>query len=348
VAPLRPDEVETTLMRTVAIRTAMAALVLAAVSGCATEAPQAGNAPAVSEQAHFEQDRKAILAMAGAYDVSFDFKETVAIAPGYKLAPEKKTGGDEVVTVIADAGRFISLQHILVGGPASDPSVVKHWRQDWVYEPAKVLRFKGRHTFEMDDVPAAQRRGAWSQTVYQVDDSPRYGGVGRWKHDGGISTWTSDLSWRPLPRRDDTTRTDYDVVQAVNRHTITPWGWSHEQDNSKLKLTDKGPQEIVREMGANTYRRNDRMNRKPADDYWAKTAGLWSDVRKVWARLEANGRAFTVADDPLGSELYSPVLDVADELAEGKIDEKTALAQVTDLIRKQTSGPAAGAIAAAK
>jgi hypothetical protein len=327
--------------------TVFGAAMALALSACAAAPPPAGGASiAADEQAQYHQDRKAILSMAGTYDVTFDFRETVAIAPGYKLAPEKKTGGDEVVTVIADTGRFISLQHILVVGPASDPSVVKHWRQDWVYEPASVLRFKGRHTFAMEAVPEAARAGAWSQTVYQVDDSPRYGGVGRWKHGGGISTWSSDVSWRPLPRRDDVTRQDYDVVQAVNRHTITPWGWSHEQDNSKLKLTNADPREIVREVGTNTYRRNDRMNRKPADDYWAKTAGLWSNVRAVWSKLETNGHAFTVADDPHGSELYSPVLDVADELAEGKIDEKTALAQVTDLIRKQTSGPAAGALAA--
>jgi hypothetical protein len=337
------------MTRQAAMKTGLVAAAVLALSACAAAPEPAGGAPvAAAQQTQFQQDRKAILAMAGTYDVGFDFKETVAIAPGYKLMPEKRTGGDEVVTVIADAGRFISLQHILVAGPADDPTVVKHWRQDWVYEPAKVLRFKGRHTFEMDAVSASQRAGAWSQTVYQVDDSPRYGGVGRWKHDGGVSTWTSDISRRPLPRRDDTTRVDYDVVQAVNRHTITPWGWSHEQDNSKLKLTGKGPEEIVREVGVNSYRRNDRMNRKPADDYWAKTAGLWSDVRKVWTKLETNGRAFTVADDPQGSELYSPVLDVADELAAGRIDEKKALEQVTELIRKQTSGPASSALAAAK
>ncbi|MEP7210633.1 MAG: DUF6607 family protein [Alphaproteobacteria bacterium] len=331
-------------MYTAAIRTGLVALCLLAASSCTT-APTPTPVVA-SEQAPFQQDRKAILAMAGTYDVHFDFKETVAIAPGYKLMPEKKTGGDEVVSVIADTGRFISLQHILVVGAADDPSVVKHWRQDWVYEPASVLRFKGRHTFEMDTVPAAARKGAWSQTIYQVDDSPRYGGVGKWKHDGGVSTWTSDISWRPLPRRDDTTRVDYDVVQAVNRHTITPWGWSHEQDNSKLKLSDKGAEEIVREIGVNSYVRSAIVNRKPADDYWAKTASLWSDVRKVWTKLEADGHAFTVADDPHGTELYSPILDVADELADGKIDEAKALAEVTTIIRKQTSGPAAAAIAA--
>jgi len=38
------------------------------------------------------------------------------------------------------------------------------------------------------------------------------------------STWEPEVSWRPLPRRDGTTRDDYDVIEAVNRHTITAWG----------------------------------------------------------------------------------------------------------------------------
>ena len=65
----------------------------------------------------FEQDRQAILAMAGDYQVHFDFTETVPLHEGYKLKDKKLSGGYEVVRVIEDTGDFISLQHILVVGP---------------------------------------------------------------------------------------------------------------------------------------------------------------------------------------------------------------------------------------
>jgi hypothetical protein len=42
--------------------------------------------------------------------------------------------------VIEDTGRRIVLQHMLVITDDNDKTfVIKHWRQDWEYEPARVL-----------------------------------------------------------------------------------------------------------------------------------------------------------------------------------------------------------------
>ena len=90
------------------------------------------------------------------------------------------------------------------------------------------------------EVPEDQRRGAWVQSVYQVDDSPRYAARGRWEHSDGLSTWISDETWRPLPRREFSVRKDYDVLVGTNRHTITPTGWVQEENNLKLALDDAG------------------------------------------------------------------------------------------------------------
>ncbi|MDX1581616.1 MAG: DUF6607 family protein, partial [Alphaproteobacteria bacterium] len=64
----------------------------------------------------FEQDRQAILAMAGNFQVTFDFEETVPLAKGYALKDPKISKGHEIVRVIEDRGDRISLQHILVVG----------------------------------------------------------------------------------------------------------------------------------------------------------------------------------------------------------------------------------------
>ena len=79
--------------------------------------------------------------------------------------------------------------------------------------------------FETRAVPRAERRGAWSQTVYQVDDSPRYGSLGRWVHSDEASIWEGGDAWRPLPRREHSVRSDYQVLAGRNRHTILPTGW---------------------------------------------------------------------------------------------------------------------------
>ncbi|MEC7008953.1 MAG: DUF6607 family protein, partial [Pseudomonadota bacterium] len=153
-----------------------------------------------------ERDRRAILAMAGDYRTSFDFIETVGFTEGYQPRAPYQSWGTERVYVVTNEPEFVSLQHIIVmhfvddDGFESDAMVVKHWRQDWRYEDTDVHAFQGRGAFVRRALDPANRKGAWTQTVYQVDDSPRYEAVGRWIHAPGVSYWQSDDRRRPLPR----------------------------------------------------------------------------------------------------------------------------------------------------
>lgn len=293
------------------------------LAACAS-APQTVAAPVAAvpvaeapvDAAKFEADRQAILAMAGDYQVGFDFLETVSFVDGYELAPQTLTSAQEWVRVIEDSGEFISLQHILLIDMGDEAMALKHWRQDWQYEPEDVLTFIGGNAWEMRDVPDTERSGKWSQSVYQVDDSPRYGAVGAWSHANGISQWQPPAEWRPLPRRDMTTRDDYHAVDAVNRHAITPWGWVHEQDNSKLILKGE-PQVLVREVGLNTYTRTADFDAAVVDEYWAGTAAYWAEVRRMWEGLEDGGTPFglTLKGEP--EALYMPVMEFAEAYKAG-------------------------------
>lgn len=319
-------------------RRAVCVALAALLSACATSPSQpAAPAPELSET--FEQDRAAILAMAGDYRVRFDFIETLALADGYALKDRKLSGGDEIVRVIADDGRFISLQHILVvGGDEKFP--IKHWRQDWVYEPAHIFDYVGANAWRKRALSPAERKGKWAQLVYQVDDAPRYAALAAWKHENGLSSW-SGASWRPLPRRDATTRDDYHVIDGVNRHVITPDGWAHEQDNTKLILTDPAPRPLVREIAVNTYRRFDAFETEIGDDYWEKTGKFWAEVRAEWARYETDFPIFALTVQGEAAELYDKLLALARAVAE---DEKTAPAAATEaravIARYVTTNPA--------
>lgn len=313
----------------------LAGTTLLALGACQTATPSLQTAPlsssATLNQAEFQADRQAILAMAGNYDVSFDFIETVSFLAGYDLKDRKVSAAHEVVRVIEDTGEFISLQHILVVGGEDQAMPIKHWRQDWRYEPAKVLSFIGGNAWEMREVPLSERRGKWSQSVYQVDDSPRYGAVAAWSHEDGVSQWVPTAQWRPLPRRDMTTRDDYHAVLAVNRHAITPEGWVHEQDNSKLILSGQKPQTLVREIGINTYKRDDTFAFQVADDYWAATADYWAEVRADWAGLEKTGAAFALTLKGEPQDLYTELMDAAKAYMSGEISlaEASAVADMT-------------------
>lgn len=265
--------------------------------------------------------------MAGDFGVTFDFRETVSFEDGYELK-EKVSGAHEVVRVIEDRGDFISLQHILVAGP--EP--IKHWRQDWHYEPETVLIFVGGNAWETREVAEADREGAWSQVVYQVDDAPRYGAVARWTHENGAAEWLPAAEWRPLPRRDATTRDDYQAIDAINRHAITPEGWVHEQDNSKLILNEDTPRLLVREVGINTYRRVESSDAQIADGYWAATQEFWAGVRSEWEALEANGSfGLTVQGEP--EPVYMPILSIAQRVAEGDIVVDDAIAEARTVVQ---------------
>jgi len=309
------------------------ALTLLIIAGCASTAETLTQTQQeqIAQPAAFEQNRDSILAMTGDYKVTFDFTETVAFVAGYELKEPKLSGGHESVRVVEDRGDFISLQHLLVVGANASPIVVKHWRQDWQYEPARVLVFVGGNAWEWRDVPASQRAGTWSQTVYQVDDAPRYGAVGTWTYDDGIAEWTPPHEWRPLPRRDMTTRDDYHAVDAVNRHVITPWGWVHEQDNSKLML-DSAPRALVREVGLNTYRAFDDYPIAAAEDYWAGTADYWAGIRAHWAGIEAAHEQFAITIKGETEALYMPLLTLANEVNDGEKDLEPALIEARTVI----------------
>ena len=230
------------------------------------------------------RDRQSILAMQGEYLVDFAFDETVLLKPGYERGSAQRSGGDEVVIVVEDAPGRIVLQHLLVEPKSGH--VTKHWRQDWTWEAAQRFEFSADQTFQVRPIPAALTQGAWTQCVYEVSDAPRYCGTGRWDHDTGAAMWTSDLSWRPLPRREYTLRSDYNALSVVNRHTITPGGWTHEQFNTKvLRKPDGSMEEVAREFGFNDYQKDTDVDFGPAYRYWEATAGYWARVRAHWDRF---------------------------------------------------------------
>jgi hypothetical protein len=266
-------------------------------------------------------DRAAILAMAGVFRVRFHFEETVALEPGYAPHEPKISGATELVEVIEDRADFISLQHILVlEDPESGaPRVVKHWRQDWQYQPSQVLRYLGDQHWQPQPISAAQAQGAWSQTVFEVDDAPRYGALGRWRHADGETVWESDYAWRPLPRREYTTREDYQVMGAINRHLITPTGWAHEQINTKLVLDEKGQaRPRVREIGRNTYERVEDFDFSAGREYWRKTADYWAQVRRLYNTALARPQGLHLAGDLDGTPRYAASFELAKRVAAGK------------------------------
>jgi hypothetical protein len=266
--------------------------------------------------------------MAGTFKVDFDFRETVAIEPGYKLHdPYHATADVEWVEVVTNEPRRIELQHILI----ADGTIVKHWRQEWLYENQDLYEFAARDTWRHRRISADEAKGTWTQRVFSVDDSPRYQGYGRFAHRDGVSAWESDWTWRPLPRREATKRSDYDVVVGRNRHTLTETGWVHEQDNVKLVHRGGSDKVLAREFGLNRYERIEPAKADAAREYWRRTQTVWADVRSAWDAILVPGASVKIEPDTDDV----PLAKAMSELADRGADPKTAptASEVRDRIR---------------
>jgi hypothetical protein len=276
-----------------------------------------------------ERDRRAILAMAGPYRVSFNFLEVLRFDPALKPDAPYQSWGTEYVFVSEDRENFIALQHILVmrvkmeDGSTGMPMVVRHWRQEWRYQSGALLAYEGANTWSRRPVPAQQRDGAWVQSVFQVDDSPRYAARGRWQHNDSNSTWVSDETWRPLPRREWSVRKDYQVLVGTNRHTITADGWVQEENNLKLALDDNGNARaqmpyLAREYGFARYQRIKDYDFGAGENYFARTEPFWAEVRSAWRELAQREARFTLKAPVDQGRLFEPFFDYAQTLADGK------------------------------
>jgi hypothetical protein len=199
-----------------------------------------------------------------------------------------------------------------IEGRASEPMVVRHWRQEWRHEADSLLAYEGANTWARRPV---KRPGAWTQSVLQVDDSPRYAAAGRWEHAGGVSTWISEETWRPLPRREFSVRKDYDVLVGTNRHTITPTGWVQEENN--VKVLSATQRQLAREYGVARYERIRDYDFGEGETYFRRTEPFWAVVRAAWRELEQGRGRFTLRAQPDQGQLFLPFFEYAQKLADG-------------------------------
>lgn len=252
------------------------------------------------------KDREAIKQMCGCYEVKFNFAETFQYSSDstYKPSKTKHDYGLEWVQLLDDKDDKIVLQHLLIVGSKDKPFVIKHWRQDWLYENTEFYMFDHDERWKYVTVPKSAVKGQWTQKVYQVDDSPRYEGSASWIHADGKTYWENTTD-APLPRREYTTRSDYNVTVRNNRHEIVKEGWIHDQDNKKVVRKDGRPDIVLaEEKGYNTYTRVDDSRCKAAQEWWAANHSVWDKVRREWDIAFARNKNLQLKNYERDSSLF--------------------------------------------
>ncbi len=280
-------------------------------------------------RADFKSDHDSIAAMKGCFEVTFHFQETGTTDPSYPIrSKEYNEHGLEWVELDRDSGTLLSLQHILItpNGP------LKHWRQQWEYQAESALYFKGNATWRTEELNATSVAGKWLQRVFQVDDSPRYECVAEWVG----NAWECS-TYAPLPRREFSQRSDYNVLDRTNKHIITADGWLHDQDNRKLIVNEKGATQIATEKGLDTYHRVEDARCLDAQKHWAVNKSAWNTIQDMWMHMRSHHPAFSLNPKVNNKLLWEALFELEDAaMAEatttGTLDTKALGKKAHDLI----------------
>ena len=241
----------------------------------------------LNAQTKKEIDKETIKKMCGCFEVDFNFSETFNYSTdsNYQSSPVKQVGALEWVQLVENEEDKIILQHLLLAGDPGSQYIMKHWRQDWLFENTSFYMFDANNKWNYSTKSKKDVEGQWTQKVYQVDDSPRYEGSATWVYVDGRKFWENTTD-APLPRREMTIRKDYNVTVRTNRHEVTANGWIHDQNNDKV-IRQKGIKDLTlaKEIGFNHYKRLDPSRCKAAKDWWMENKDLWKLVRKNWDKV---------------------------------------------------------------
>jgi hypothetical protein len=189
--------------------------------------------------------------------------------------------------------------------------IVKHWRQDWLFENTGFYLYDANNKWTFQEKKKKEVKGQWAQKVYQVDDSPRYEGSGTWVHVDGKSYW-ENITTAPLPRREYTTRSDYNLTLRGNRQEITDYGWVHDQDNDKI-IREAGKKDVIiaKEKGYNTYVKVDDSRCAVASNWWKAHNDKWAMVRTKWDEVYGRNKDLSLEAKVDNKALYKHLFDDA-------------------------------------
>ena len=264
----------------------------------------------LNAQSKLKKDIASIKQMCGCFEITFEFSETFIYSKDslYQPSKNKTDRGLEWAQLVVDEKDRITIQHILQVGDSSDPYIGKHWRQDWLYQNQEFYHYDGDNNWKYVKLPKQDVKGQWTQKVFQVDDSPRYEGSSSWVHIDGKSYW-ENYTDAPLPRRERTIRSDYNVLNRGNRHEIKEIGWVHDQNNKKIVRSENKDLVIAMEKGYNTYKRVEDEKCSGASDWWEENKEKWELVRLKWDEVFSRNQLLSlekqIDDKPLFMYLFS-------------------------------------------
>jgi hypothetical protein len=284
---------------------------------------------AATTHAQTIKDKQYVDKLCGCFEVEFKYAETFSPDKNYKFHDrEEISGGTELTFPVEVSDKKIVMQHLLV---ITDSMIIKHWREDWTYENPVTWKYTGDKVWEKQELKPEQVKGKWTQSVWEVSDAPRYQGASDWVIADGKTFWENTAD-APLPRREYSVRSDYNVLRRTNRLVLNDSGYVHQQDNQKIIRANGTEKLLVEEKGINSYRRINDTECAAAKAYWEKNKNYWTRVRLAWEAYLAKQNKIELKTQVGGKALHDYLFDMAGDYAKGKIKTDELDAKIRESI----------------
>jgi len=90
----------------------------------------------------------------------------------------------------------------------------------------------------------------------------------------------------------------------VHQITLNSKGWTHEQQNLKIKREGNTDKYLAKEIGFNRYERISSPSLAAADDHWSTVSTYWRLVRKAWDDIFSSRDSFRIKEKTDGTKLW--------------------------------------------
>ncbi|MEO8416998.1 MAG: DUF6607 family protein [Ginsengibacter sp.] len=281
--------------------------------------------------AQVKNGNEAVNKICGCFDVAFKYAETFSPVMDYKYHDRDEiSGGTELAFPIEISDKKISIQHLLL---VSDSMIVKHWREDWTFENPVIWKYTDTKTWVKQQLKPEQVKGKWTQTVWEVSDEPRYQGYGQFTDLDGEVLWQSTTD-APLPRREYSVRSDYNILNRTNRLHITDSGYIHEQDNKKIIRKEGVDKLLVKEKGMNSYKRITNSECAVAKSYWEHNKAYWLKVENVWTAYLSTHNTIQLKVKVDGKVIHQLLFNLLDDYNAKKVSDAEIDNKIKEAIYK--------------
>ncbi len=289
---------------------------------------------ATTVSAQSKADLKTIENLCGCFEVQFQYAETLAPDEEYEYRNRERISKvTELVLPIEKTNKKFMLQHLLI---INDSIIVKHWREDWVYESPVLFNYLGDKVWEKQQLSRDKVKNRWTQTVWEVSDAPRYQGVSEWVNTDNKTFWMN-TTFAPLPRREYSKRKDYNIMNRRNMIVVDASGWIHEQDNQKIIREGGKDSLLTEEKGINSYKRLPDSQCAAGLKYWEKNQAYWARVRDAWDSFLNDHASVHVAPSVDGKPMFVYLNDIEEAVATKKISLQDADARIQSVFGKFVS-----------